>query len=270
MEITTESGAQLFLRLTKKLRRPLLNLSPEILPTDSPKLGEIIEISGPTNIGKTLHLMELIARTIIPQEFGGKEASVIIIDTNSNFHVPHLMPQIVEKLILHHRMSTTGTTDTEQMQPWTDNNQTIVLNSMKRIIFFKCYTSIDFELVLLNCADILFGNRNISLLAIDSIATFYWCDMSNRQQPIRMETYLKQLQQKLRKFVNDYGIVAIYTKPNNFGYSNMSRDEPIEYKIKLQELANKMNAQSFFENQQMTRNYIINNFGIEWISSQNK
>lgn len=72
-KVATECGINLYTRLQSKKRATIENLSPEIIPSYGPRPGEIVEISGRSCAGKTIHLMELIARTIIPVEFGGKQ-----------------------------------------------------------------------------------------------------------------------------------------------------------------------------------------------------
>lgn len=266
----TESGAQLVSRLATKFRPSLINLSPEIIPGNGPNLKEIIEISGESNIGKTIHLMELIAQTVIPKEFGGKAASAIVIDTNSNFHLP-LLATIIEKHILYPRNAINTAADTEDMRHANDHIDATVANSLKNILFFKCYTHAEFDLVLLNCADILSTNMNISLLAIDSIAAFYWCYMSKQNILIRMETYLKQLQFQLRKLSENFGILIIYTKPKNFGNASLSFEERIDYKIHLKPVNNNREikeAQLIHGSHRFGRNYSINNFGIDWIRNK--
>lgn len=267
----TESGLQLLSRLITKIRPPLMDLSPEIFPKDRPKLKEFIEISGESNIGKTIHLMELIAITIIPTEFGGKGASVIIIDTKSDFNVPFLLARILEKHLLHMPMAAHTSTDTESLQPMADKTQTIIQRCLKRIMIYKCYTQIELDLVLLDCAKLLTTDMNISLLAIDSIASFYWCNL--RDIPIRMETYLKDLQNRLRKLANEFGIVVAYTKPTHFGgtSSNPPNNNPIEYKVQLKSMGKEIfEARLSHGSETKTRNYSINKFGIEWISSTTK
>lgn len=269
-EQITESGLQLLSRLIAKIRPPLVNLSPEIFPSDRPKLKELIEITGESNVGKTIHLMELIAITIIPTEFGGKGGSVIIIDTKSDFHVPFLLPRILEKHLMHARMAAHTSTDTESLQPIAEKTQTIIQSCLKRIMIYKCYTQTELDLVLLDCAELLTTDMNISLLAIDSIASFYWCNL--RDIPIRMETYLKDLQKRLRKLANEFGVVVAYSKPNHFG--GTSSDQPnnaIEYTVQLKSIGNEIfEARLSYGNETKTRNYAINKFGIEWISSTNK
>lgn len=82
----TECGVKLLTRLLSKKRPAIVNLLPEIFSADSPKPGEILEISGESSSGKTICAMELIARTIIPVEYGGKFISLIQYKFSSFFY----------------------------------------------------------------------------------------------------------------------------------------------------------------------------------------
>lgn len=269
----TECGVKLFTRLLSKKRPTIVSLSPEIIPSDGPKPGDVIEINGDSGTGKTIHLMEMIAQTIIPCDYGGKGAAVIIIDTNSNFHVPLLMPKIIEKHIIHYRTSLCQSTDTEVLAEALQNVPDIVFDAMRNIMIFKCYTSSEYELTLLNVTNYLTTNTTVSLLAVDSIATFYWSDMSEREQPIRMDTYHRKKVQELRNLVDEFKLVAVYTRPAEFGSNLTSQSAFIDYKIQLTytKTPNEIRlARNFFSGQQTSRRFSINEFGIEWISSSSQ
>ncbi|XP_055316418.1 DNA repair protein XRCC2 [Sitodiplosis mosellana] len=269
-KLDTECGINLYTRLQSKKRATIENLSPEIIPSYGPRPGEIVEISGESGTGKTIHLMELIARTIIPVEFGGKGASVIVIDTNSNFHVPFLLPKIIEKHLIHHRTLACPSTDTEDLQAATHNIADIVLESMQRITFFKCFSGTEYKLILLYCTNHLTANASISLLVVDSIATFYWSEFTD-EKPIRMDMYLQQRVQELRQLTNEFKVVATYTRPAEFGStSTVTSEQHADYKIQLKHTKTPKQwreARNYYSNQQSSRPFSINSFGIQWLSS---
>lgn len=277
-KLDTECGLKLFTRLASKKRPSLLGLLPEIMPNDGPKPGEIVEISGETGTGKTMHTMDLIAQAIIPKEYGGKGATAIIIDTNSNFHVPDQMAKFVEKHIFHYRSLALPAADTETLQNDTEvrNIDSIVFEVLKKIQFFKCYSGKEYELTMLYCTNVLMTNTNVSLLVVDSISTFYWSDLNDRDPPIRMETYLRRKVQELRNLVDEFKLVAIYTRPKEFGNFTTAKDDLIDYKIHLKCTNEQLSEQSvareahsyYADNKQLTRKFVINNHGIEWLSSK--
>lgn len=273
--LSTECGLKLFTRLASKMRPSIVNLSPEIFPSDGPKPGEIVEISGASSTGKTMHTMDLIAQTIIPKEYGGKGAAAIVIDTNSNFHVPQQLPRIIEKHIFHYRSLVCPSTDTEAMQSDTDveNMDSIVFEVMKKIQFFKCYSGKEYELTLLYCTNFLTANTDVSLLVVDAISTFYWSDLGDREPPMRMETYFRRNVKELRQMADEFKLVVIYTRPTEFGNFTPAKDDIIDYKIHLkcskdQPAVTKVAHNYCADNKQLSRKYTINSFGIEWLSSK--
>lgn len=271
-KLDTESGLNLFTRLASKKRPSIVCLSPEILPNDGPKPGEMIEISGESGTGKTMHTMELIAQTIIPKEYGGKGATAIVIDTNSNFHVPLLMARIIEKHIFYNRSQACPSNDTEVLQDAVQNMDTIIHETMKKIQFFKCYSGKEYELTLLYCINFLTTNVNCSLIVVDAISTFYWSDSSDREPPVRMDTYLRRKVQELRKLVDEFKLVAIYTRPMEFGNFTPAKEELIDYKIHLKHTNEEgiREAINYYSEKRSSRKFIINNEhrGIEWKTSK--
>lgn len=266
---TSESAAQLVARISSKNRPSLQNLLPEIIPRHGPKAMQTIEISGESNVGKTIHLMELIAQTILPAIYGGKGAEAIVIDTNSNFAVPFLLPRILEKHILHNRMTVNSTTDTEDLRAATDNVEDLVFDAMKSVWIFTCYTSDVFDAVLAMSVDELLTTRTrISLVAIDSISTFYWSETTK----IRMDTYFRQKLQILRTINNKFRTVLVYTKPAKFG---AKATENVDYCIELAEKGDGVYFQANCcsndpEKSATSRCYLINDFGVQWMRSSVK
>lgn len=259
----TESGVQLFRRVRSNAQPSLENLSPEIIPQHGPRQKEIIEISGESNTGKTYQLMELIALTVLPKEFGGKGAGAIVIDNNSNFHVPNTLERIIEKHLLHHKMSTSLSNETEDLRQATGHVQDAVFCSLDRVHLFKCYTSTDLELAMLHASMLLDENLNISLIAMDSITSFYWCE----SKMIRMDVYVAQILKVIKKMCDEYGTIAVYTKLPLPSEAINHISDLIQYKIHVKQSNDKFEATTSYNNQIYKRSYTINSFGINWLSS---
>lgn len=265
----TENAAQIYLRILGSNRPSLVNLSPEIIPKEGPRAQDLIEIVGDVNVGKTIQLMELLALTILPIEFGGKGASAIVIDTNSNFHVPNLLAKVLEKHILHKRMSALTAYETEDIRIESSDTEEIVFEALKRFTIIKCYSENDFENAIIKAKELLWENGKISLIAIDSIETFYWNHTSD--QPIRAGTYLKRKLIDLKKVCEEYHIVIVYTRSAYF--VGMNQFDEIRYQIELIEKSTNLfeaNILSKNESNNGSRCYEINDFGIEWLSSSIK
>lgn len=262
-----ESGEQLVIRLLSKDRPSLVKLSPEIIPEHGPRARELIEITGDANVGKTIQLLELLALTILPPEYGGKGASAIVIETNSDFHVPNLLAKILEKHILHRRMTATASCETEDLRAEVSNTEDVVLETLKNFTIFTCYNGDEFGEALRRARAILRSNTKVSLVAIDSIETFYW-SASSRSQVIRIGTFLKQKLTDLKKLCDYYRIVVIYTRALYFGGRGQFNE--INYRIELSEKSSNLfeaRILSRNESREGSRCYEINDFGVKWLSS---
>lgn len=268
----TETCAQLLARITSQSRPSLKDLCPEIILNHGPSQKEIIEITGDINVGKTILLLEFIAQAILPIDCGGKNAMAIVVDTNSNFKVHRLAP-IMEKHILHSRMVSSKSNDTEDLRAETTNVKDIVLESLKSVLIFRCYSDTDLDMALFKVQDLLTNNAKISVLAVESISNFYW---SNKliDKPLTMDAYLKDKLKDLRKIINEYGVVLIYTRPSYFGSTVRENLREIDYHIELVSKNTNGNRKifdanvTFSEQSHFKRSFSINDFGIEWFSSR--
>lgn len=87
-----ESGLQLLSRLSA--RPSLLHLDDVLFP-DGPKPGDVIQISGEVSVGKSMLLLKLLTKCLLPKEqesiqIGGLGAGVILIDTDHNISIIRL------------------------------------------------------------------------------------------------------------------------------------------------------------------------------------
>lgn len=185
---------------------------------------------------------------------------------NSNFHVPLLMTRIMEKHIVQYRTKSCPTVDTQQLQDVVPQVEPIVLDALKKMLLFKCYSGEEYEQVLQQCADLLTMNSDISLIAIDGISTFYWSDFDTEDR-ISMDEYLKTKVLDLRLLVAKHKLVAIYARPTEFGTWTSAEDRYIDYKIHLECQRRPVitrKAQNFFSKNSITRTFVINKYGVEW------
>lgn len=268
-EFASESGAQLVARIQSRFRPPLSKLLPEIITNHGPFPSEIIEISGKSNVGKSMLLLELIAKTIIPIEHGGKGAFVILIDLASNFQMFSLFG-VLEKHILHHKMITSASTDTEDLQQATNNVQEIIHIALTNLIIFNCYTGNDFDRVMYQVDELLATNNGISLIAIESLGNFYWNDTPERT---RMDYHLRGSLEIIKKLLDKYQVTLAYTKPAYFvSRGDKKMADMIRYKIELisrDSSFSSFDAITLCDGKSLSRNYCIKNLGIEWIYSRN-
>lgn len=265
-ECPTETGVQLLNRINSKLRPPIVNISPEIIPNKGPHASEMIEINGDSNVGKSTLLMELIGQAIIPLDHGGKGAGVILIDLASGFQLSNFLA-ILEKHILHHKLNTATATDTEDIHNDSGKINEVVQASLQNLHIYRCYSTSELDDTLMNVDTLLSMDQSVSLLAIESLGTFYWNDIG-ATNPVRMETYLRNLLKNVKKWVDKHGITFMYTRPaylqatSNETYSQ----EKVSYQIELKNGDDgNFSASVLICGKYFTRNYSISNIGIQWI-----
>lgn len=259
--VSTESGAQLLARVSASNRPALKKLCPEVLPHSGPNRGEMIEISGESNVGKSMLLLEFMAKAIIPVNHGGKGANVYFIDLSGNFHI-FTLRTMLEKHILHHKMIVSVSVDTEDVV--IDDVQSIIEKSMENLILFKCFSGDELERILVDIEYTIAENVEVSMLAIDSLGTYYWLDIDQIHY-IRMDTYLGKLLKCIKKIVSTNGLVLAYTRPSYFPAASRSEAGPqAEYLINLTSTDNEFNATTLFNGERVTKRYCCDNFGIRW------
>lgn len=263
-EFVNESGAQLVARIQSKFRPSLAKLLPEIITNHGPFPSDIIEISGKSNVGKSMLLLELVAKTIIPIDHGGKGAFVILIDLSSDFHMFTLFA-VLEKHILHYKMITAASTDTEDLQQATTNVPDIIHIALANLIIFNCYTGKDFDRVMYQAGELLATNNGISLIAIESLGNFYWSDTAPRT---RMDYHLRRFLEIFKRLLDKYLVTLAYTKPAYFvSKGDKKMAEMIRYKIELlsrDSSFSSFDAITLCDGKSSNRSYCIKHLGIEW------
>lgn len=265
-EYITESAAQMVSRIHSKLRPSLAKLAPEIIPAHGPHPSEIIEIRGESNVGKTIMLLELIAKAVIPIEHGGRSATVILIDLTSNFCIQNMLP-ILEKHILHHRLQMDNSTETEALRSAiTKDVQEVIELALNNLQLIQCYASEEFDRALFRIATPKVLHPNVSMLAIESLGAYYWNDVSS-DRPLRMDSYMKNLLKAVRKITDDHGIVLAYTRPALFPVVfEPSRQEKVDYMVALRAVGEDdvFHATVLVNDVPFVRKYAIKGFGIQW------
>ncbi|XP_073811363.1 X-ray repair cross complementing 2 isoform X3 [Musca autumnalis] len=193
------SGYQLMVQSKADKRPSLENLWPNVFPPDTPKHSSLTEITGEENEAL---LLNVIARTILPKQYGGKSSQVILFDLN------HKMDEI-DKYLLN-AMSLNEHFSQEDRN-FTDE---IVKECLNSIIYISCYSAEQFDLAIEELEDLLWDNENVSLLAIDGLDAFYWDDCYDRLR--RMITHYRKLCQRLQKICKEHKICCIYTVETNY------------------------------------------------------
>ncbi|XP_055857571.1 uncharacterized protein LOC129920275 [Episyrphus balteatus] len=224
---TIFNAFELLVAQKASIRPKLQSLSKDLFPSNGPAPKSLIEISGPSNSGKTLLLNEIIALTILPTYFNGKDSNVVLIDLDHKLSIPHLM-KVAEKIIKNSGEKTSQ----EDMQ------FTIELR-MQSVQIINCYSPDQFEMAMDTLEDLLVSNPDIALLAIDNIGAYYWLDTDSKL--VRKETHYKNHIARLKNICRKHNIVCAFTMESNYIQTKGLRAN-VDYKFDMKVKPNVANS----------------------------
>lgn len=210
-----ESGQQLLARLDS---RPTLEGLEQKLFGSGPSPHDIIEISGGGSSGKTILVIQLIAKCLLPKSWndiciGGLGTRAILIDTDHHFQIFKLI-SIMEDIITS--SASLGSSSQE-----VDN---IVLNivekALSNLIILSCFDSSEFFVTFHSLERILSNNKDISLLVIDSLTAYYWPNTLEPNGIRKKQLYLEKCLSLLHRNIKYYKISVIYTLTSDFQWKS--------------------------------------------------
>ncbi|KXJ83283.1 hypothetical protein RP20_CCG007803 [Aedes albopictus] len=298
-----ETGVQIVHRISSRLSSSVTCLDPNVFPDGGPLKGEMVEIFGESNCGKSCLILEFVAKIILPEDCGGHGVGAVFIDCDNNVNMARLL-NVMEKQIINCSQPANRNIDRQEIRK-------IRQESFSRLTIIKCFTLDEFEFSLLTLNEVFIKNPLSVYLLIDSISAFYW-NKCTEKNLIRMDTYLRSLHTRLKKLCHDRKIVALFTRPSYFGsakesaqpeleFSSSSADGvgvtqmsssaggslfaasssaapggycvPVEHRIELAEVVSqtpsdnrKFNAFVTSKDKQYIKFFIIDTYGIDWLS----
>ena len=179
------------------------------------QVKDVIEFYGDNGSGKTQILLHLIANCILPQKWkdvsiGGREVSVIFVDTDYHFsllRVVEILEERITSCFLQQGMPMTSTAALEAF----------IKSCLARLIVARC-NSTEELLDTMRCFDKLLCNRtDICVMMIDSISAFYYQDKSEGGGTYYgQERQQKKLVEILRRYIDRHYLVVIATLPAIF------------------------------------------------------
>ncbi|XP_019895139.1 uncharacterized protein LOC101897537 isoform X1 [Musca domestica] len=193
------TGYQIMVQTKAEKRPSVENLWPCVFPPDAPKHGTLTEISG---VKEEELLLKIIARTVLPEKYGGKSSQVVLLDLNHK--IDEIEKHLLDVMSLSENFS--------QEDP--NRTDDIIRTCLDSIIFIACYSSEQFDLALEELEELLWNNENITLLSIFGLDAFYWDDCYDRLQ--RMIIHYRNLCQRLQKICKQHKICCIFTMETNY------------------------------------------------------
>ncbi|KAI3917249.1 hypothetical protein MKX01_000026 [Papaver californicum] len=218
-----ESGKEMLSRVLTE--RPFLLIPP--LHRVPLRVGNLVEIVGPSPSAKTQILIQAAITSILPKEwkgvhYGGLERKVLYFDLDCRFDVERL-----SQLLRHHIMSANrpsnkiSTEPNENLQEHdvtkdqtANYDEELFLACMKRFLYVRCYNSYEFLATLKTLRYRLQKESKgesvaAHFLMIDSIGAFHWANRASTPLPVGgdnrkslslqsvVETVVKEIQKLL-------------------------------------------------------------------------
>ncbi|XP_058828226.1 DNA repair protein RAD51 homolog 2-like [Topomyia yanbarensis] len=294
-----ETGVQILQRISSRLTSNVKCLDSNLFPDGGPAKGEMVEIVGESNCGKSILVLELIAKIILPTDCGGHALGAVFVNCDNNINMIRLL-NVMEKQIVNCSSPANRSVERQEIH-------NIREESLARLSIIKCCTLDEFEFSMLTLSDIFIKNPLNVYLLIDSIVAFYW-NKCTEKNLIRMDTYVKSLHNRLKKLSQERKVIIIFTRPSYFGSgresiqgefagpnegppvtqtssatggtslmttstAGSSLSLPIEHRIELGEVTTqtpsddrKFNAFVYSKGTQLIKFYIIDRYGINWLN----
>lgn len=142
--------------------------------------------------GNTHLLYHLSALAVLPQAMGGKQACVVIIDTDNKLSVSRLLAQMKLLLNRHHLATSTEPAPDEMF-----HNE--ALQAIKHVHIFRPQ-SLASTIATIDSLPVHLFNQNrhysfdreVAFIAVDSISAFYWQDRAETEDATFLATTTKQ------------------------------------------------------------------------------
>lgn len=204
-----ESGLQLLERL---FARPIIENLTSLLPDEL--TCETIEIIGNASTGKTLFLLECVAKCIIPHNCNGLDTGVVFIDLDGQFDINKLI-QIIKRFTK-------------------DDDKELTKSCLKKLTVVNCYDSPTLFVTFQRLKLFLTEQSQVGLVILDSVSANYWQDsMSGGEKYI--DTYVEKMVSSLKMCLKDFKVPIIFTRQSYFQSKNAdSSSDYVDRKIVFQ------------------------------------
>ncbi|XP_074654586.1 DNA repair protein XRCC2-like [Tubulanus polymorphus] len=205
-----ESGIQFFSRLGT--RSTLKGLHVDLFGESGPEAGCVYELTGDAGTAKTLTLLHLITRAILPEQWNGVPlyglgVELVFIDTDYQFSILKLATLI--ETFVNERVSSSG--DGRKFSE--EETENFVKNALKNIHILRCANSSQLLITLLSIESFISSRPEIAGIFVDSIGAFYWLDRSNGGDCRAVqEANTRRIVNILRRLVESYNLTVLATK----------------------------------------------------------
>jgi hypothetical protein len=179
-------------------RPPINDIFPEVFGNLDAK--SIVSVFRKSQSGKSMFLMELVARAVTMVE--DKNAEVLVLDIDGHFDVFKVL-----EMCMKYRP------DLKE-----ENADEVIKKMLSRVHTVDDEEIHNIDHVFYHLSQILTDYKNVSLVVIDSIGSNYYLTASNHLQDdkvsnINKDLYMKSYLEKLKVFVERFGVSFVFSKP---------------------------------------------------------
>jgi energy-coupling factor transporter ATP-binding protein EcfA2 len=178
--------AETLYELSLRNRPSTANIWPEVF--GNLKQRSIVSVTGSSGSGKSMFVMEMIARALLIEDM-----EILFLDVDKHFSIFKL----VEILLKY--------TDEENAR-----------NCLKKLKMFTCYED-DFEETFSKLPQILESKvyQKVSMILIDSLGLYYYVhsETNDEDKNESKEAFIARYLQNIKNITQKYNLTAIYTTP---------------------------------------------------------
>ncbi|XP_066940602.1 DNA repair protein XRCC2-like isoform X1 [Macrobrachium rosenbergii] len=238
--IESETGLSLLARL--ETRPNLTGLDPILFPSGL-QPGEIVQLTGHPGSGKSLMILHLTVSVLLPKTWkgiylNGCEAGVIFVACNSDLNIWQLENMLKKKVSIivkccKSALKIDGNDKSKQdriscadefktflqlsKEVMKEEISKLVRQCLKNFIFLKCADSGQFAITLSSIDMYFQDNKNVSLVAVDSISAFYWWDNKFRGGTWYLtEQYYNKIFETFVSHIKKYKVAFIFARQTLF------------------------------------------------------
>ncbi|KAK4317694.1 hypothetical protein Pmani_011240 [Petrolisthes manimaculis] len=217
----------------------LIQLDPHLLP-GGPKPGEVIELTGGSNCGKSSLAQHLIATALLPHtwrgiKIGGCGAVVMLVDCDLHFSILQLENRMqkrikqclrlgkdaLKKRKLGQQAEENVIVDEEEIRKLLHSDKgsikneiiSLVKQCLKSLSYLRCTNSTQYAITLLSLEEYMMELNGVSLLVIDSLSAYSWYDRVYRAKSwTKLKDYYNGIFTTVMACIKKYSVVMIATK----------------------------------------------------------
>ncbi|XP_010256265.1 PREDICTED: DNA repair protein XRCC2 homolog isoform X2 [Nelumbo nucifera] len=241
---TNESAKEMLERVLTE--RPFLLLPP--LHRVPLRVGNVVEIVGPSPSAKTEILIQAAISCVLPKQwngvhYGGLERLVMYIDLDCRFDILRLSQSLKLRIMETKRSSDQIDWSREEglckyketKETIADFDEDLFLACMRRFLYVCCYNSFEFLSTLKTLHYQLQKESEahgvaVHFLMIDSISAFYWIDRASTPLPLgfdkrkslSLQTVAETVVQEIRKLLQMQPMLVLVTKATLFGDGSLT------------------------------------------------